>query len=597
MDFFAAQDAARARSRRLVWLFLASVAGLIAAIYAAVASLLVLGGHEGGWWDSRVFSAVAGVTILIVAISSLWKISALRAGGGSVARSVGGRPVAPTTQDPDERRFLNIVEEMAIASGLPVPEIYVLDAEDGINAFAAGFTPDDAAVAVTRGGITKLNRDELQGVVAHEFSHILNGDMRLNIHLIGLVFGLLVLSIVGQGILRFSLESGARRRGGKNDAAAVVLAIAAFGLILLIAGWIGVLFGRILQSAVSRQREFLADAAAVQFTRNPGGLAGALRKIGNAGSRVKNEHSQDVAHLFFASGLRLGWAGLFATHPPLEERIRALDSSWEGSFEAQPPPLPPSAAEFTAGASAIAAAAPQLARAEAIHGELEAIFGSDLRDPGAARDIVLALFPPTPDTAETIGVAEARQKLHAIKGADRTALAGMLMPALGRLPADERRELLGALDRLSDSSLDAFTFGTWWIVRRHLQRTEHPTQTPGKLDPDPAPFAKDASILIASLIHIGSGSEDIPRLFEEAMTASPSFQPLCSYPESQPDVAQLDCALRNLGGASFALRKEVIDAATRGVIGDGVVTESEAALMQVASLALDCPAPLPAGVA
>ena len=603
-DFFAAQDAARSRSRRLVALFLASVAGLIAAIYLAVMGLLLAGKSvPGSLWNPDVFLWVAGLTALVVGVASLGKILSLRAGGGSVARSVGGRLVETATTDPAERRLVNVVEEMSIAAGVPVPEIYVLDGEDGINAFAAGFAPGDAAVAVTRGCMTKLNRDELQGVVAHEFSHILNGDMRLNIQLIGLVFGLLVLSIIGQIMLRAALQSGGRRRGGK-DGAAIIVAVAAMGLILFVAGWLGVLFGRLLQSAVSRQREFLADAAAVQFTRNPDGLSGALRKIGAGGSRVNNAHSQDVAHLFFANGLRLGWAGMFATHPPLEERIRAIDPGWDGSF-AKPPPLPRAepappplpSATGAGGAAALAAAvvaSGQLAQAQAIREDLSGLLGDDWRDPSCARDLVLALLPPIPGDADTAGVHAYREKLSSLEPGRRLALVGMLMPALGRLPEDEREDLLRQLGRLGGdgAALDAFDFGVWWIVRRDLTRLGRAPKPPGKLGGDPAAFAPDVSVLVASLAHVGAENDEAVRSFESAVAHSPSFGPLCRYPGQWPDVAQLDQALQNLGAASFALRKEIIAAASRAVVGDGKVTASEAALMQVVSLALDCPAPL-----
>lgn len=584
-DFFAAQDAARARSRALVWLFLASVVALIIAIYVAVSFLLILLGEGVRVWDPRVFLAVALSTSLVVGVSSLVKILRLRAGGGSVARSVGGRPVDPATVDPDERRLVNIVEEMAIASGVPVPEIYVLDAEDGINAFAAGFSPDDAAVAVTRGCMTKLNRDELQGVVAHEFSHILNGDMRLNIHLIGLVFGLLALSVVGQGMIRASIHSGGGRRRNGKDGAGIVAALVALGLILLAAGWIGVLFGRLLQSAVSRQREFLADASAVQFTRNPSGLAGALRKIGASGSRVRHEHSQDVAHLFFASGISATWAGLFATHPPLADRIRALDPAWDGDLEAQPPPLPASEPEVAAFAATPAA------RAGDLHVQLTGIFGDAVRDPSQAAVLLLALLGAeegggSPDPAVA-------GKLAGLGPEERNALVGLIMPALGRLSPGDRRALLARLDELSGAGLDAFAFGTWWIVRRHLQRLENPSHVPRRLVADPAPFAHDAAVLIASLVHIGTG-EGEEACFDQAMAASPAFQPLARYPGGQPDVVQLDAALQRLGGASFALRKELIAAATVAVTADRVVTGSEGALLRIVALALDCPAPLPA---
>lgn len=590
-DFFAAQDAARGRSHKLVALFLASVAGLIAAIYFAVAGMLVAGGELKQLWDPTVFLWVAGLTILLVGLSSLGKIMSLRAGGGAVARSVGGRPVDPTTSDPDERRLVNVVEEMAIASGVQVPDIYVMDSEEGINAFAAGFATADAAVCVTRGCMKQLNRDELQGVVAHEFSHILNGDMRLNIQLIGLVFGLLVLSIVGQGMMRVVAYSGSgRRRGDKDGGAAIIVAILALGAILFVAGWIGVLFGRLLQSAVSRQREFLADASAVQFTRNPDGLAGALRKIGAAGSRVTNPHGQDVAHLFFANGLKLGWAGLFATHPPLADRIRAIDPSWDGSFgeseDSAPAAMP---AEGAMGFAPRAAPSP-LAQARAVRSELSALLGDEWLDPQAARDLALALLPPGSDTS---GVRDYRAKIAAVPPEQRLALVGMLMPSLGRLPEEERHDLLDQLERVSQQGLDAFSFGVWWVLRRQLQRKDLPARPRERHNSDPAAFASDVSALVASLALVGGAGDEAALWFADALSGSPSFGPVCEYPPAPPDVNRLEQALQHLGESSFALRKEVIAAATRAVARDGKITPSEAALMQLVALALDCPAPLP----
>lgn len=608
-NFFAAQDAARRRSRRLVALFLASVGGLIVAVYFAVVALLRFGGEMTVWWQPDTFFWVAGLTALVVGVSSLGKIMSLRAGGGVVARSVGGRLLAPTTRDQDERRLTNIVEEMSIAAGVPMPEIYVLDQEDGINAFAAGFSPQDAAVAVTRGCLQKLTRDELQGVVAHEFSHILNGDMRLNIQLIGLVFGLLVLSIIGQGLLRSALYSNAgRRRGNNKEGGGIVALVVALGIILLLAGWLGVLFGRLLQSAVSRQREFLADASAVQFTRNPQGLAGALRKIGATSSRVNNEHSQDVAHLFFASGLRAGWAGLFATHPPLEERIRAIEPSWDGSF-ASPPPLPQtstppplptqSPAAFTKilGGAALSGAA-QLEHALTVRHELASLLGDRWHDPSTARDLVLAMLPPLPGGSDHDSVGALRAKISRVPPVRRLALLGILHPALLRLDPAARLSLIARLDLFieGDRALDAFEFGVCWIVRRDLRRSEKSPDRSLRFDDRPADFARDVSVLIASLVHVGDPDEDAAQLFQRALQQSPAFAPLASYPGQWPDVTELDRALLHLGRASFGLRQQIIAAATATVIKDEEITEDEAALMQLVSMALDCPAPLPAGM-
>jgi Zn-dependent protease with chaperone function len=337
-DFFAQQDFARRRTKWLVLYFILAVVSIIAVIYLALAFVFQLNSAqvtlgEGDWlWHPQMLLGVGGGTLAIVGIGCWLKISELAAGGSAVATLLGGRPLNLTPADPDERKFHNVVEEISIASGVPVPELFVLENERSINAFAAGWAPGDAAIGVTRGALRLLSRDELQGVIAHEFSHILNGDMRLNIRLMGVVHGLLCLALVGRELLHFAgrMSRGSRRSKGGNPAALLGL----IGLILLVIGSLGVFFGRLIKSAVSRQREYLADAAAVQFTRNPSGLAGALKKIGglSLGSRLLTPNAEEASHLFFGNGLASSWFNWMSTHPPLRERIKRLDRNFDGTF-------------------------------------------------------------------------------------------------------------------------------------------------------------------------------------------------------------------------------------------------------------------------
>jgi Zn-dependent protease with chaperone function len=319
MDFFARQEAARRTTRWLLVAFLISVVLVVLAIDTVV--VLLYGAAEP---DASPAAAVLGTSVVVLAIicgASLFKTLSLRAGGGAVARSLGGTRIERSTGDLALKRLHNVVEEMAIASGVTMPEVYVLENEDGINAFAAGNSPADAAIAVTRGAATRLKREELQGVVAHEFSHILNGDMRLNLRLLGWTFGLLAVAIVARTVLNSSPNVS---RGSRKDGAGALM-LAALAVMLL--GYIGVFFGRLLQAAVSRNRERLADASSVQFTRNPTGLSGALLKIAgtHSGSRLVTPEAEEVAHMLFAAGL----PRLFATHPPIEERLKALDPSFK----------------------------------------------------------------------------------------------------------------------------------------------------------------------------------------------------------------------------------------------------------------------------
>jgi Zn-dependent protease with chaperone function len=280
--------------------------------------------------DWQTFLTIGAGVVAVIVVGSLYKIMTLSAGGKAVAESLGGQLIPQNTSDLNQRKLLNVVEEMAIASGTPAPPVYLLSDEQGINAFAAGFSPRDAVIGVTRGTIEHLNRDQLQGVIAHEFSHIFNGDMRLNIRLMGMLHGILILGLIGYYILRPAAYTGHRRSSGKNAGGIFALAIG-----LMAIGFAGTFFGNLIKAAVSRQREYLADASAVQFTRNPDGIAGALKRIGGLeyGSRVENPGAAEISHAFFAQGLSSLMQSLFATHPPLKKRILHIDPRWDGTFE------------------------------------------------------------------------------------------------------------------------------------------------------------------------------------------------------------------------------------------------------------------------
>lgn len=338
-NFFEQQDAARKKSGYLVMLFALAVLGITALIYLAVlfAILMVQGNQQQQGappppvpFVGAFVGTLAGV-LLVVGGASLYKISSLRSGGGeSVAQMMGGTLIHPQTRNADERKIMNVVEEMALASGTPVPPVYLMENESAINAFAAGYTPDGAVIGITRGAIEKLSRDELQGVVAHEFSHILNGDMRMNIRLMGVIFGIIAIAVIGRVVFRMGLYSGMGRRRNSDDKGG--LALIGVGLALLAIGGIGVLAGRLIQAAVSRQREYLADASAVQFTRNPDTIGGALKRIGGVGSSLSNGHADEVGHMCIANAMSSWGVSAFATHPPIHERIKRIDPSWDGKF-------------------------------------------------------------------------------------------------------------------------------------------------------------------------------------------------------------------------------------------------------------------------
>jgi len=339
MNFFEAQERARRRTGWLVILFALATASLI-----VITNLLLLGvfaySQTGEFvfspmvlsqqFDWDIFVGVAVVVSILIFLGSLYKTMSLSEGGRSVAEMLGGRLIARNTTDPDERRLLNVVEEMAIASGISVPNVYVLD-ETGINAFAAGLTPNDAVIGVTQGTLRYLDRDELQGVIAHEFSHIFNGDMRMNIRLIGALHGILLLGLIGYYILRATRYARSSRN---REGASAIAAVLALGAGLVAIGYIGFFFGQWIKAMVSRQREYLADASAVQFTRNKDGIAGALKKIGglSAGSLLENPSAPQYSHAYFSQGVGGFLQSLFATHPPLKSRIKKIDPRWNGEF-------------------------------------------------------------------------------------------------------------------------------------------------------------------------------------------------------------------------------------------------------------------------
>jgi len=331
MNFFEHQDRAHQNTRRLGWLYLLSLVCIVSAIYLALWLIcrLILKANVG-LLSLNMFLSVAVPTLLAIGSGTLFKLIKLRRGGAAVAEELGGRLVEPEQATVQEKQLLNIVAEMAIASGIPAPQVFVLDRETSINAFAAGNSPQKAAIGVTRGCLEALNRDELQGVIGHEFSHILNGDMRLNMKLIGLLHGILLIHILGRFVVRYSPEisiSSESKSEKESDSGSSFFAIIAFGIALMAIGGVGYFFGRILQSAVSRQREFLADASAVQFTRNPDGLASALQKIESHANhaRVSAPQAAAMSHLFFGES-NTNWlsADWFSTHPPTRQRLQRL---------------------------------------------------------------------------------------------------------------------------------------------------------------------------------------------------------------------------------------------------------------------------------
>jgi Zn-dependent protease with chaperone function len=639
VDFFARQEQSRRTSRALVGVFLLAfvLVALATTVVVTVAlrlytenNSLYLGTETWGQWlvaHAGLVLGIAAGSFGLMVMASFYRTAQLSRGGGHVAQSLGGTRVTGDGNDPLERRLVNVVEEMALASGVPVPEVYVLQQESAINAFAAGRTSTDAAIAVTRGALERLTRSELQGVIAHEFSHVLNGDMRLNQQLIGLSFGILVLSLIGRWLLRSMRYSrpSRGRKGGGGIAAALAIAVA-----LMIIGWIGVLLSRLIKAGVSRHRERLADASAVQFTREPEGLAGALKKIGGYSARIVSVDTEEVSHMLF-EGRSSAFSGWFATHPPLLERIRALEPNFDPRdlpTSVEPLPLPGTADAAESGAAGLvgAARAPAPAGASPLEraGEIAAPAGRALHEAvpdevlHAARSregsllLVVALALSSDAATRRKQLAFVEQQL----GAQRTELCKRLLGELERAPAELRLpvleltlpalrqrahgelayvvELTTRVQELETAS-SLFDFVLLRLVKAYLR--DVPGVAPAPRRTAPALDAREAvRVLLATVAAFGTEQASAARAAYAAGIASvgwtveagaPTFEP----PTAQRDLERLDAALAALGSIRPREKQRVLRGVFAAIRADAVTATEERELFRVIAVALDCPVP------
>ena len=649
MDFFEAEQRARKRTARLLVLFGFAVAGTVVAGYLGTLMVLKVAGgnpHRGrsfgydspppayadagsaGLWQPGLFAVVSACTLTVIGLASLYKWSEFSAGGSAVAESVGGRRVDPHTTNPKEHQLLNVVEEMAIASGTPVPAVYILDDEPGINSFAAGLTTSDAVVTVTRGTLEKLKRDELQGVIAHEFSHILNGDMRMNVRVSAIIFGILVIGLAGRATL-WGMRGGTRGRG--NSGVLVVLGI---GLALLVVGYIGYFFGRLIQASLSRQREYLADASAVQFTRNPDGVTGALKKIGGyaIGSSLDTHKAAGISHFFFAQAFASNFGGLWATHPPLGERIRAIDPNFDGKFIEPPevvdvtrepwskvPHMPPQAPAPSPQAAAafglaLAAAAGTLtaegaAGAQTLLAEIPASLRTAARSPHDAPIVVYGLLlDDDPDVRKhqlaSIASSEGGEALRTLeqlepallqlKPEHKLPVLQLTLPALKALPPSALDSFAGVLDDLvqADGKVTTFEFALQRLVLRTLAVSRSPSAVATQIYSFQA-VAGEISVVLSSLAHASSeNTDEASRAFAEGASQLKLVQDRLQFlPVAGCGLAQLDASLDKLAGASGPIKQRLLMAAAHVVSADGVILTAESELLRAIAASLDVPVP------
>ncbi|MBI3054993.1 MAG: M48 family metallopeptidase [Betaproteobacteria bacterium] len=642
MNFFESQDRAHKNTALLVVLFVLAV---IALIIMTNLLLMVVFGYinseqvrDGGTlirqMDWQTFVAVgAGVGVVVFA-GSLYKIIALSAGGRVVAESLDGQLIPRNTQDLNQRKLLNVVEEMAIASGTPAPPVYLLANEPGINAFAAGFSPRDAVIGVTRGAIDHLSREQLQGVIAHEFSHIFNGDMRLNIRLMGALNGILILGILGYYLL-YSSSFSSRRRS--NDKGAVAILALAIGLMAI--GFAGTFFGGLIKASVSRQREYLADASAVQFTRNPDGIAGALKRIGGleSGSKVENPGASEVSHAFFAQGISGLMQWLSATHPPLAKRILRIDSHWDGKFDFSDQ-ADSAQAEKQAGesetvtrhavANKVAAVAAGAAMAEvmtaidqignpkpeavndarSLLSELSVVIKEAAREPYGARAVIYSLAL---DKGQEVRARQLKQ-LQDHADPHVYALTLTLMPQMDELDIKYRLPVIDiaipALKQLSlsqyqlfkenlialiemDSRVDLLEWSLQKILFNHLDGQFFKLAPMKARYSDPGQLKQEIELVLSVMAHAGAQDQDgMEEAFGAAAEALGSSG-LALLAKNQIRVADLDLALAKLEKLKPLAKSRFLKACVASIGRDQKVSAIEVELLRAFAGALDCPMP------
>jgi len=634
MNFFQSQDKARTNTRRLVIFFVLAVISLIAMTNLLVMLLFgfldvdsqqqttALLSQPFNW---QIFFTISAVVITVILAGSAYKTMALSGGGEVVAESLGGHLINPSSQDLHERKVLNVVEEMAIASGSPVPAVYLLSNEEGINAFAAGFTTGDAVIGVTKGTIKYLNREELQGVIAHEFSHIIHGDMRLNLRLIAILHGILLLGIIGYYLLRSS-------RGSSKNSGPII----GLGLGLMVIGYAGTFFGNLIKSSVSRQREFLADASAVQFTRNNLGIAGALKKIGglSAGSLIESPSASSMSHAYFSNGITSYLDTLTATHPPLDIRIKRLEPGWDGQFseivqevDDQAEDTQPNTSNETVKKAMVGAIVAheilstelidrigsttieQLNYASSLLNQLPTRLKEATHDPYAARAVIYCLILSADlniqqkqfDYLKTFsdeGVFNLCEKvfsdMSALEIKFRLPLVDMALPSLRRLSIKQYDLFKSNLIHLIkiDNKVDIFEWALQKILFKNLDNY-FAISNKVRSSSISIKAAKDDIALLISLLAYASAKNktQLNEAFKSATALLP-FEDIKIADKDFLNVASLGKATDALANLKPLQKPQLLKACLACITYDKNYSAQEKELMRAIAATLDCPLPL-----
>jgi Zn-dependent protease with chaperone function len=595
--FFEHQALARRNTKVMVLLFVLAVLAVILAVDLVLGALYAWGYEEAA--PAAVYVAGAVATGAVILFVSLFNVVRLAEGGVAVARMVGARRVPPETTDPLERRLRNVVEEMAIASGVRVPEVYVMDKESGINAFAAGWDVSGAVVAVTRGTLERLTRDELQGVMAHEFSHILNGDMRLNIRLIGVLAGIVFIGSIGEFMMR-------SMRGSRDGKGGLFLA----GLAVFLIGYVGLFFARLIKAAVSRQREFLADASSVQFTRNPDGIAGALDQIkaSAAGTLIANRYAEEMSHMFFGPAVRIWLAGLLDTHPPLDERIRRVHPRFQPSeYRAKRELAPPTEQQGRRASDSAAAWGRTPGESAALVGTLDAgkidfaarlvaalpvPLKESLSTPEGSAAVLVALLLAEPEEPmkrqlESLGTRPLAERALALAPLTRRLGAAfhlpvidLALPALKAAPEAARKELLAALQAVinADRRVSLHEFVVLALTREQLAPRARPPETRRISD-----LKSEAATLLALVAHAGKRPD--------AIKAGASILGIPEKTAVSLNLESANAALEALRALAPMEKGVLMKGLFAAVTVDGTIRVAEAELLRLVGAVLACPLP------
>ena len=635
MDFFERQHQAKSETKKLVALFVLAVLLIIALLNGLGFYVVNLSQEHQitakDWLLSPISLGIAAGTILTIFIGSLFRYWQVRGGGQAVAEMVAGRRIDMDSKDPQERRLVNVVEEMSIASGMSVPTIYVMDHEPGLNAFVAGLIPSDTVLMVTKGLLDNLSRQELQGVVAHEFSHIFHADMRINLRLIGILGGILAIGQLGYYILRSLRYSGSRRSSSSsnNNGGQLILFLMAMSIALIIVGYVGVFFGRLIKAAISRQREYLADAAAVQYSRDSMGISNALYKIKTNGkhSLLDSSHAEDMSHMCFGQAIQIkAFSGMLATHPPIDDRIQALVPGYRSirrqMDEEVIDDLSPiaqfagSTAESTANVQGAGTGAvnsseaviasvgtmspEQVTKAVEVHERLDENMLQACRNPDTVGAALLGLIAQGNNAqwsdqakaiadhldSETIAMVKTFSELDVV-AEQRLPLTEISIPAIKRLDQEQGKQLLTAASHLilADQTISSFEFFLYALLRKHIRKSAKQSSK------SITSYRKviDEIAYLVSIIAVAGGGYDAARMKQLMTSFTSDWQP----PSEQPafSAKKLDETLKHLNQLTPLLKRPLMLTLADIVVHDGHLKQTELELLRATGIYLECPIP------